>query len=135
MSKHLKWKVPFIQLCFLWFFLHTFSPFCGHEAALLFNLLVQILTIFSHVRCRVLSNEIDLVLEHELVGYLPGSTSDDLVDVTTVSDRLVTLHVAQYGSPLKRVCQFVVAGAWERSNMLSTTSDYEELMINLPIIR
>lgn len=79
---------------------HTFSPFSGNKAALLLNLLVQIFTIFSHVRCRVLCNEVDLVFLHELVGDLPGRTSNDLIDIATVSDGFVAFHVTQHGSPL-----------------------------------
>jgi hypothetical protein len=88
----------------------TFSPLCRDKAPFLLDVPVQIVTIGGHVRRRVLSHEVDLVLFHELVGDLPRRVADDLVHIATVADRLKALDVCHHRPALERVCDFIVAG-------------------------
>jgi hypothetical protein len=87
----------------------TFSSLCRHEVSFLLDVPVQVVAVVGHVGRRVLSDKVDFVFLHELVGDFPRRIADDLVHIATMADRLEALDVCHDRSTLQRVSHLVVA--------------------------
>lgn len=89
----------------------TLSPLSRHKVSFLFNLLVDVIAVIAHVRRRVLSDEVNLVLSHEIVCYLPWRIADNLIDISTVPDGLVSFDVCHHCASFQRVSELIAARA------------------------